>query len=78
MIYHDLPELLRGYFDFLDRIGGVEYALEHAEELDYFQGLFRVYQNAERNPPEGVIGVGVITYAEQKLVEAQATMDKEN
>jgi hypothetical protein len=33
--------------------------------------LLKVYYYAYCNPPEGVIGVGCITYAEQKLVEAQ-------
>jgi hypothetical protein len=30
-----------------------------------------VYHQAVCDPPEGVIGVGAITYAEHKLVEAQ-------
>jgi hypothetical protein len=33
--------------------------------------LLDVYRQAESNPPDGVIGVGIITYAEYKLQEAQ-------
>jgi len=33
--------------------------------------LVNVYFEAENNPPEGVIGVGAITYAEQMLLLAQ-------
>lgn len=33
--------------------------------------LMNVYFDAERNPPEGVIGVGCITHAEQMLQAAQ-------
>lgn len=36
--------------------------------------LYQVYTDAMANPPEGVIGVGIITYAEQKMVEAQEDM----
>lgn len=37
----------------------------------YLQELFDVYNNAKANPPEGIIGVGTITYAEEKLIEYQ-------
>lgn len=33
--------------------------------------LMSVYYGALEDPPDGVIGVGAITYAEMKLVEAQ-------
>ena len=33
--------------------------------------LLKIYNEAESNPPDGVIGVGAITYAERKLQEAQ-------
>ena len=33
--------------------------------------LLSVYFDALYDPPEGVIGVGAITYAEYKLMEAQ-------
>ena len=33
--------------------------------------LVKIYFDALYNPPEGVIGVGAISYVEQKLREAQ-------
>lgn len=33
--------------------------------------LLRVYRDALDNAPDGVVGVGRITYAERKLAEAQ-------
>lgn len=33
--------------------------------------LLDIYNEAKANPPEGVIGVGTITYAEYMLQEAQ-------
>lgn len=36
-----------------------------------WRDLFHVYNNALYNPPEGVIGVGAITYAEQELAKYQ-------
>ena len=75
MIYRDLKELMAGFFDFIDSVGGVENAKEHPG-LAEFQRLARVYFDAEKRPPDGVIGVGVITYAEHMLQKAQTTMDK--
>lgn len=40
-------------------------------ELPLLQRLFKVYHHAQNNPPEGIIGVGAITYAEQMLIKAQ-------
>lgn len=37
-----------------------------------WRDLFYVYNTALNNPPEGVIGVGAITYAEQELAKYQA------
>lgn len=37
--------------------------------------LWRAYQDAIDNPPEGVIGVGAITYAQYKLLEAQGVSE---
>lgn len=39
--------------------------------------LMRVYYGALHNPPDSVIGVGAITYAEMKLIEAQQEGVKE-
>ena len=36
-----------------------------------WRDLFYVYNSALNNPPEGVIGVGAITYAEQELAKYQ-------
>lgn len=33
--------------------------------------LTKVYWDAYHNPPEGVIGVGAITYAQEALIKAQ-------
>jgi hypothetical protein len=41
------------------------------EEVMRLRGLMDVYLDAYQNPPEGVIGVGAITYAEHKMQEAQ-------
>jgi len=44
------------------------------KEKDKLSSLLSVYSNALYNPPEGVIGVGAITYAEHKLIEAQGSV----
>ena len=36
-----------------------------------WRDLFYVYNTALNNPPEGVIGVGAITYAQQELAKYQ-------
>lgn len=40
-------------------------------ETVYLRELFKVYNHAKENPPEGIVGVGAITYAEEKLIEFQ-------
>lgn len=47
----------------------VWYAQDHATQ-DAIR-LLRVYRDALDNAPDGVVGVGRITYAERKLAEAQ-------
>lgn len=52
-------------------------ALDHidmtdTDQIERFRRLIRVYMDASQNPPDGVVGVGVITYAEAALVSAQA------
>jgi hypothetical protein len=39
--------------------------------MEKLNKLFKVYFDAERNPPFGVIGVGCITYAEDALIAYQ-------
>lgn len=41
------------------------------EDVVRLSVLARVYFNALHDPPDGVIGVGAITYAENKLVDFQ-------
>ena len=69
MIYRDQGELLRGYLDWLESLHSPVKGDE--PELERFRYLLKVYHEAQANPPDGVIGVGTITYAEHKLVEAQ-------
>jgi len=69
MIYKDREELLRGYLNWLESLHSPVKGNE--PELERFRYLLKVYYEAQENPPEGVIGVGAITYAEHKLVEAQ-------
>ena len=40
-------------------------------QIDRLRKLIRVYMTAADSPPDGVIGVGVITYAEDALIAAQ-------
>lgn len=47
------------------------YDEDDKQDFSDLRKLVEVYYDALNNPPEGVIGVGAITYAEQKLVEAQ-------
>jgi hypothetical protein len=69
MIYKDRDELLRGYLDLLQsRPTPIP---PNDPEVMRFSQLMSIYFEAQLNPPEGVIGVGIITYAQQKLVEAQ-------
>jgi len=41
--------------------------LDNAEDTTKLKALFKVYNDALRNPPKGIIGVGAITYAEDAL-----------
>jgi hypothetical protein len=69
MIYKDCDELLKGYLAFLEsRSTPIQ---QDDPEATRFSQLMHIYHHAICNPPEGVIGVGAITYAEHKLVEAQ-------
>lgn len=69
MIYNNCEELMKGYLDFLESRHS---PLEAGDpEAMRFSQLMHIYHSAYCNPPEGIIGVGAITYAEHKLVEAQ-------
>jgi hypothetical protein len=45
--------------------------LNDADSVAEFRRLFHAYFDALHNPPEGVIGVGAISYAQEMLVNAQ-------
>lgn len=62
MTYKNMDDLYRDIFECDE---------EEVERLHYLGRLAKVYWDAFYNPPEGVIGVGAVTYAEQKLIEAQ-------
>ena len=65
MAYKNLKELAAAAMD-VD--------LKDVEKTRYIGNLISVYFDAEKNPPEGVIGVGAITYAQQQLIKAQESI----
>jgi hypothetical protein len=80
-VYPSLASLHRALIDriFACEADGVDtcspeaaawYAADH--ETQRLLGLCSVYHVAEDNPPEGVVGVGIISYAEDRLIAAQA------
>ena len=62
MLYATLDSLLN-LFSRID--------LKDSRSMAALGALVKVYHNAASNPPEGVIGVGVITYAENALIDFQ-------
>ena len=64
MIYTSLRSLAEA-LDTLD--------MTDAAQVETYRRLIKVYMTASHNPPDGVIGVGIITYAEQQLIAAQVT-----
>jgi len=40
-------------------------------QVERLRKLINVYFDAYNNPPDGVVGVGVITYAQETLISAQ-------
>ena len=60
--YASLSELVRA----LDHID-----MTDTDQIERFRRLIRVYMTATENPPDGVVGVGIITHAEAALVSAQ-------
>ena len=69
MIYETRDDILRAYLTWREAQPGPVKGDE--PELVRFGYLLNVYHQACLEPPDGVIGVGIITYAQQKLVEAQ-------
>lgn len=45
--------------------------LSNPSEVERLRRLYNVYWEAYHSPPDGVIGVGLITYAEAALIAAQ-------
>jgi hypothetical protein len=62
MIYKDLDSL---------SLACIDRDKKDVSATSYLSSLLQVYFNAYYNPPEGVIGVGVISYAEYVLQEYQ-------
>ena len=60
------------YKNFDDLCAAVfELDLDDMDAVKEMRRLVSVYFDAKDNPPEGIIGVGAITYAEQMLIKAQ-------
>jgi hypothetical protein len=68
-IYRTRDEIIEAYLTWLEAQPKPVTGLE--PEASHFRHLLGVYHQAMCDPPEGVIGVGAITYAQHKLVEAQ-------
>ena len=71
-MYKTLDDLCRAVLDYTKEYEENEWPnlKEHIEVIK-FRRLSKVYFDALNNPPEGVIGVGAITYAEDMLIAAQ-------
>jgi len=62
MIYTDMESLVAAIANL---------NLDDKPSVERYRKLIKVYWDAYHNPPEGVIGVGCITYAEEALIDAQ-------
>ena len=70
--YKTVDDLTQALVDYTEQFCVEEWPyLMTAKEVREFNRLLSVYRDAYNNPPSGVIGVGKITYAEQKMIEAQ-------
>lgn len=66
MIYHTIKDVTLAIMNEFD------YEPAHPNERSrYLCKLVRTYYDALHNPPDGVIGVGAISYAQGMLVKAQ-------
>jgi hypothetical protein len=52
--------------------------LSDDEQVNKLRRLVQTYWDAYHNPPEGIIGVGAITYAQDALIEAQLNEETTN
>ena len=75
-MYNNFNELMAGFVAWRDKQN--DNIPPNSNEGKDFRRLFIVYFDAQDNPPDGIIGVGAITYAEHKLREAQSRKDKTN
>lgn len=74
MIYRTLDDIAGALFVAMEGMpedGSAGDWLADNETVVRLSVLARVYFKAKHNPPAGVIGVGAITYAENKLVDFQ-------
>ncbi len=74
MIYRTLEDISAALFKAMEGMpedGSAGDWLANNDEVVRLSVLARVYFKAKHNPPAGVIGVGAITYAENKLVDFQ-------
>ena len=77
MIYRKFDDLCGEIMRELDKAPALETTEERAEwiraqpNLMRLGDLLRAYNDALYNPPDGVIGVGAVTYAEGVLLEKQ-------
>lgn len=62
MFYHNVKDL---------SLAAMSWASLSKQDQDNLKNLVKIYFDVLYNPPEGVIGVGAITYAEQQLLLAQ-------
>jgi hypothetical protein len=68
-MYQNFDELIRAFATWREKQDDIVRSDDPVAKE--FRRLFIVYYDAQDNPPEGIIGVGAITYAEHKLREAQ-------
>lgn len=74
MIYRTLDDIAVALFLAMEGMpedGSAGDWLAGNEEVVRLSALARVYFKALHNPPDGVVGVGAVTYAEKKLVDFQ-------
>jgi hypothetical protein len=69
MIYTDIEALA---------VAVLQIDLSDDDQVNKLRRLVQIYWDARHNPPEGVIGVGAITYAQDALIAAQLNQEIAN
>jgi hypothetical protein len=70
--YKTVDDLTRALVEYTQQFSEEVWpSMGNTKEIQELSYLTKVYRDAYSNPPDGVIGVGKITYAEQKMIEAQ-------